>query len=450
MRLTFEVLGRLITDGMTAHEINTGQIFRELDDLDSTDKGMVTSVRSILAKEQSRKTSRRVRAARASEREKARTTGLAVTAKVPAWLRAEKGKKTVVIPEHAKTVARIFELAGLGLGAKKIVRNLEGEKRRPFGRNTEWSPEYVQKILRSRAVLGEYAPHRLVNGRRVPVGEPIADFYPPVVTPTAFDAARKAVEAKTRFRKDGRRGYGGGKFNPNLLFSSVYDFDNKVKMYHNPGRRKGDYARLESRWQSRKQQHSVRLEEFEAVMLRVLPALDWEAIASEGESEEVRKAQAELDAVLGEIDRHNQRLGSLEKLVAEGRFSRSLFETLDAEKLALGDLSVRQEKLARALAEARSKVAPLHSPEELIAAIRPGTKPELRLRLKAEIDKRLSRIDLFFRAAEEEGLDYLAVLRFVNRARWVVSVRRGGASVTGGDERLTFALLKSGWPEEPF
>src|SRR6516225_6644612 len=81
---------------------------------------------------------------RAAEREKARATGLAVTAKVPAWLKAEVGKKPVAIPEHAQTVARIFELAGLRLGAKKITRTLEAEKRRPFGKNTEWSPEYVQ------------------------------------------------------------------------------------------------------------------------------------------------------------------------------------------------------------------------------------------------------------------------------------------------------------------
>jgi hypothetical protein len=101
-------------------------------------------------------------------------------------------------------------------------------------------------------------------------------------------------------------------------------------MYHNPGRGKGDYARLESRWRTGRRQHSVRLREFENVMLGVLPDLDWREIAEEGESEEVRKAQAALDATLSEIERHKGRLGSLEKLVAEGTFSKSLFETLDA------------------------------------------------------------------------------------------------------------------------
>src|SRR6516225_8340950 len=229
IRATLDVIGRFLDAGLELHVTEKSLVIRTEEDLDNLAIVVPTVVNGSSANEYTKKLSERLLSARASEREKARTTGLAVTAKVPAWLKAEVGKKAVVIPEHAKTVTRIFELAGLGLGAKRIVRSLEEEKRRPFGKNTEWSPEYVQKILRSRAVLGEYAPHRLVNGRRVPVGEPIADFYPPVVTPTAFDAARKAVEAKTRFRKDGRRGYGGGKFNPNLLFSSVYDFDNKVK-----------------------------------------------------------------------------------------------------------------------------------------------------------------------------------------------------------------------------
>jgi hypothetical protein len=240
----------------------------------------------------------------------------------------------------------------------------------------------------------------------------------------AFDAARKAVEAKTRSRKDGRRGYGGGNVNLDSLFSPrVYDHNNGVPMYHNPGK-KGEYARLESRWRVGRRQHSVRLQEFELVMLRALSDWDWTAIASEGESEEERRVAAELDAALSEIDRRSARLASLEKLVAEGSFSRSLFEALDAEKLALGDLSVRREKLAGALAEARSKAAALHDPKELIAAIRSGTNRELRLRLKTEIHKRITHIDLLFPGdgAAGAGWDYFTCIRFVNGARRIIGV----------------------------
>jgi len=424
IRATLDVIGRFLDAGLELHVTEKSLVIRTEEDLDNLAIVVPTVVNGSSANEYTKKLSERLLSARASEREKARTTGLAVTAKVPAWLKAEVGKKAVVIPEHAKTVTRIFELAGLGLGAKRIVRSLEEEKRRPFGKNTEWSPEYVQKILRSRAVLGEWQPHKLDGKKRVPVGEPIPNFYPSIVTQLQFDAARKAVEAKTRFRKDGRRGYGGGRLDPRTLFTPrVYDYDNKVKMVYNPGR-KGDYARLESRWRVGHRQHSVRLEEFERLMLQILPDLDWREIAEEGESEEVRKARAELDAVLSEIDRRNHRLGSLEKLVAEGSFSRSLFEALDEEKLALGDLSARKEKLAVTLSEAQSRVAALHDPEELIEAIHSGTaRRELRFRLKTEIRKRLTRIDLLFSEYAAEGWDYLAVLRFVNGAGRIIGVR---------------------------
>ena len=192
-------------------------------------------------------------------------------------------------------------------------------------------------------------------------------------------------------------------------------------------------------------------------MLGILPDLDWTEIASEGESEEVRKAQAELDAVLSEIDRRKGRLVSLEKLVEEGSFSRSLFEALDAEKLALGDLSAREEKLAGALSEARSRAAALHDPEELLAAIRSSSarRPELRLRLKAEIRKRIKRIELSFGgkiytadgvADEPESAlagkkAVVARLVFVNGAdRWAMIGKRGRCAMesfygTGGSLR---------------
>ena len=421
IRATLDVIGRFLDLGLELHVTEKSLVIRTEEDLDNLAIVVPTVVNGSSANEYTKKLSERVSSARASERERARATGLAVTAKVPAWLKAEKGKKAVVIPEHGKTVARIFELAVFGLGAKRIVRSLEEEKRRPFGKNREWSPEYVQKILRSRAVLGEYRPHKLDGKKRVPVGEPIPDYYPAVVTPSQFKAAREAVEAKTRVRKDGRRGFAGGRHNVNSLFTPiVFDYDNGVKMQRHPGK-KGEYARLKSKWQSRKPQHSVRLDRFEEIMLRVLPELDWKMIASEGESEEVQKAQAKLDAVLAEIDRCSGRLASLGKLVEEGTFSKSLFETLDAEKLAREDLASREEKLAGALAEARSRAASLAEPEELIEAINSGSaRPELRYRLKFEIRRRIARIDLHFSGSSES--DYYVSIHFVNGALRGVAV----------------------------
>ena len=124
------------------------------------------------------------------------------------------------------------------------------------------------------------------------------------------------------------------------------------------------------------------------------------------------------------------RLASLEKLVAEGTFSKSLFEALDAEKLALGDYTSRQEKLAAELAVARSKAAALCDPEELIAAIRSGNAPEMRLRLKAKIRERIAKIEVRFADKEvpaAERLDYCVFIRFINGALRAIGVKDGKA-----------------------
>jgi hypothetical protein len=111
--------------------------------------------------------------------------------------------------------------------------------------------------------------------------------------------------------------------------------------------------------------------------LHFLADLDWQSIAGESESEEEKAARAELETVLGEIDRTEVKLNGLQALVDEGVFSRSLFESLDWEKAKLvGDYISRRENLAVAVAAARCKAAALHSPEELLDAIRSGS-PEL-------------------------------------------------------------------------
>jgi hypothetical protein len=82
--------------------------------------------------------------------------------------------------------------------------------------------------------------------------------------------------------------------------------------------------------------------------------------------------------------------GRLRKLVDEDPFSQSLFESLDTLEAQLVDATARKERLTAEVATARSKSQALYTSEALIDAIRSGD-PERRLKLKAEIAKRISR-----------------------------------------------------------
>lgn len=132
------------------------------------------------------------------------------------WLDVESGKFEV-IPDRVKTVRRIFDLALNGLGADAITRHLNRERTPAFGKgcttkrtqkdigSTSWQKSSVLKILRFRAVLGEYQPHQIVGGKRRPVGPPSTGYYPQVVSDETFYSVQLAIEGR-RLAGGGRKG----------------------------------------------------------------------------------------------------------------------------------------------------------------------------------------------------------------------------------------------------
>jgi len=84
----------------------------------------------------------------------------------PGWLRISADrKKYEVIPERAKVVRLIFWLTLRGWGKGRISRLFNRHlgkvpvwgARKKKGR--AWQYSYIQKILHSRAVMGEFVPH---------------------------------------------------------------------------------------------------------------------------------------------------------------------------------------------------------------------------------------------------------------------------------------------------
>jgi hypothetical protein len=76
-----------------------------------------------------------------------------------------------------------------------------------------WQESYVKKILRNRAVIGEYQPHRLLKGKREPIGETIPNYFPLVIDKDVF--YRVQVLFRQNIHKGGRTG------KVNNLFSHI-------------------------------------------------------------------------------------------------------------------------------------------------------------------------------------------------------------------------------------
>ena len=67
-----------------------------------------------------------------------------------------------------------------------------------FNDSSRWAPATVAKLLQTRAVLGEFQPYRRSPTKtREPDGPPVPNYYPRVVTPDEWEAARFAVEGRT-------------------------------------------------------------------------------------------------------------------------------------------------------------------------------------------------------------------------------------------------------------
>jgi DNA invertase Pin-like site-specific DNA recombinase len=133
-----------------------------------------------------------------------------LTRRLPAWVELVDGK-LVLNREKAAAVRRVYKMARDGMGAATIAKTLNAEKVPVIGREQYksravlWSESVVLNILRSRAAIGEYQPHVGVRSERKPIGEPVLNYYPPVVTADEWHATQAALKSRATVGR-GRRG----------------------------------------------------------------------------------------------------------------------------------------------------------------------------------------------------------------------------------------------------
>lgn len=124
----------------------------------------------------------------------------------PGWLQANK-RGFDLIKDKAAIVRKIYKWSSEGMGDAKITAKLIEDHVPAFGAKggKNWQKSYVTKILNNRAVIGEYMPHSLVNGKRVPDGSGVANYYPRVVSDELFNKAQ-AARVRRKVSGTGRKG----------------------------------------------------------------------------------------------------------------------------------------------------------------------------------------------------------------------------------------------------
>jgi DNA invertase Pin-like site-specific DNA recombinase len=164
------------------------------------------------AAEESETRSRRVHAAWAEKRRRCRAgvpqeptermghNAQFLTRQLPRWIRERDGKLEL-IPEKAAAVRLLFQLAAAGYGTQRMAGKLMRDGVPPIN-GRPWTKPYIAKILRNPACIGEYQPR---GPGRKPDGSAVRDYYPAVVTPEEWAAARAGAAARKHDRSASRK-----------------------------------------------------------------------------------------------------------------------------------------------------------------------------------------------------------------------------------------------------
>src|SRR5262249_37152362 len=111
----------------------------------------------------------------------------------------------------AKTVRLIFRMAADGYGISAIAKRLNRDEVPTISKAAHWLDSYIHKVLTNRAVVGEYQPNKRdpdyqprkrdnksKKQKWVPVGQPVADYFPRVITDQEWAKAQNAIRSRKR------------------------------------------------------------------------------------------------------------------------------------------------------------------------------------------------------------------------------------------------------------
>jgi DNA invertase Pin-like site-specific DNA recombinase len=307
---------------------------------------------------------------------------------LPAWLRLSADRQQFLVrPDAAKAIRLIFQWAGEGLGMNPITIRLNQQGVPPIGdnvrrvvRKNRWCRSYVGKLLRDRAVLGEFQPHVMKDGKRVPHGEPVAGYFPAVITEQQWYAVRAAVKGRGETR--GRR----GPVVSNLFMGLIRDARDGTVMHlgYAGSSRKGNARILVS--DGARNGCSPRMafpyDAIERAFLTTVRELKAGDIAGDGED----RHEAEISGLAGRLSGLGAKIAAVQRRVLEEQGIDALIgllEKLDAERRAVA-ASLEQARAAAAqqqpaaLDEAKSLMA-------MLGKVQGEQRRDLRTKISARI-----------------------------------------------------------------
>lgn len=313
-----KLLNEIIDKGITVVTLDDERVYSKQTMGDDHIALIVALLNMARAHEESKRKSDMLSAVWGNKKTVARDDKKAITKIVPGWLYFNDVKKKIEINESRRTIVlEIFKLIREGWGAYSIARLLNERGEPPWGNRKRalWHESYIKKIAKNRSVLGEYQPHKYVFDdnsveSRIPDGNVIQGYFPPIMTEPEFATAAIAM-ARRRTGARGRKGIGYSNLFTGLLkcrCSSGYRFLDK-----GPPPKGGKYLQCTvSNGRADCKAPLFRYEVVEDVIFRALETLDIDRILG-GSARNVRIGQLESESAMLTFDLSNaeQKLASI-------------------------------------------------------------------------------------------------------------------------------------------
>lgn len=176
----------LLLAGVTIATLMDGQVYHK----DRDDMQLIMSLAYMMrANDESATKSKRAKAKILKRKEEALEGKKRYNVSLVHWIdqnRQPNGEYEFTLNDHAPTVQRIYELADSGIGTHRIARILNQANTPVFRPKTnvknQWRDATVAAILRDEICIGTYKVFQEVDGERVPLGEPIKNYYPAAIS----------------------------------------------------------------------------------------------------------------------------------------------------------------------------------------------------------------------------------------------------------------------------
>lgn len=205
----------IIQSGVVVVTLSDGNVFKagEMDSM----RLMMSIMFMARANDESQQKSRRTKAVWDKRKEEARETGKTISnSNYPRWLELD-GDRFSVRKDAGDVLNWMFTLAKDGMGYEQIAKTLRENGHKSFQKQADWTAAMVGSVLKNKSVMGEYQPHVMVDGERVPDGEPIPHYYPQAIEPQLFLAVQNAIKSRNK------RGAGYRKGSFSNLFMGVIE-----------------------------------------------------------------------------------------------------------------------------------------------------------------------------------------------------------------------------------